>query len=174
MNNLQFREVPMKHAQLVPALALVLAVAACQPASEAPPATEAAPTFTAEDEAAIREMLEKFAVEVKAANWPWFVGYYTEDAVRMPPNEPMIQGHAAITEWFETLPPITDFSITPQVVDGDGDLAYARGAYTADLAPPDAEPVSTVRKWHAIYERQADGSWLCVSDIWNADTPIAE
>ncbi len=29
-----------------------------------------------------------------------------------------------------------------------------------------------VGKWHAIYERQADGSWLCVSDIWNTDEPM--
>jgi ketosteroid isomerase-like protein len=29
-----------------------------------------------------------------------------------------------------------------------------------------------VGKWHAIYERQADGSWLCISDIWNTDAPV--
>jgi ketosteroid isomerase-like protein len=40
------------------------------------------------------------------------------------------------------------------------------------VAPPDAEAVNMVGKWHAIYERQADGSWLCVSDIWNTDEPM--
>jgi ketosteroid isomerase-like protein len=94
--------------------------------------------------------------------------------VRMPPNESMIEGHAAITADFDALPPVTGFTLTPQVVAGEGDLAYARGAFTLDVAPPDAEPVHTVGKWLAIYERQPDGSWLCVSDIWNSDLPLPE
>ncbi len=84
----------------------------------------------------------------------------------------MIQGHAAITAAWEAFPAVTGFTVTPQVVAGDGDLAYARGSFTLDLAPPDAQPVSSIGKWHAIYERQADGSWLCVSDIWNTDMPM--
>lgn len=150
-------------------LTMVLALAACQPAAEAPSEAPAQPTFTADDEAAIRGMLEKY-VENFAMDWE-STAYYTADAVRMPPNAPMIQGTAAIQELWNALPPRTGFTITPQVIAGDGDLAYARGAYTIDLAPPDADPVSTVGKWHAIYERQADGSWLCVSDIWNSDAP---
>jgi ketosteroid isomerase-like protein len=135
---------------------MVLALVACQPAEEAPPEAPAQPTFTADDEAAIRESTD----------------YYTADAVRMPPNAPMIQGMAAIEELWDALPPRTGFTVTPQVIAGDGDLAYARGAYTIDLAPPDGDPVSMVGKWHAIYERQADGSWLCISDIWNTDAPV--
>jgi ketosteroid isomerase-like protein len=131
----------MKSRILIAASAVLLAATACQPAPEAEPQ----PTFTAEDEA------------------------YAADAVRMPPDEPMFQGHAAIRENQKALPPVTGFTLTPQVIGGEGDLAYARGAFTLDLAPPDADPISMVGKWHAIYERQADGSWVCVSDIWNTD-----
>lgn len=148
------------------ALALVLSVVPCQPAAEP------RPTFTADDEAAIRGMLEKYVVDVVAEDWTAILGFYTTDAVRMPPNEEMLRGHAAISAWLDALPPITGFTLAPQVVAGDGNLAYARGAFTFDLAPPEAEPVSMVGKWHGIYERQADGSWLCVSDIWNTDTPV--
>ncbi|HYO48062.1 MAG TPA: nuclear transport factor 2 family protein [Gemmatimonadota bacterium] len=158
--------------RLVIALALVFAMVACQPAAETPPETAAQASFTAQDEAAIRGMLEKFVVDVNAEDWTANISYYDADAVRMPPNEPMMQGHAAITEWLEARPPVTGFTLTPQVIAGDGDVAYARGAFTFDLAPPDADPVSMVGKWHAIYERQADGSWLCVSDIWNTDAPV--
>ncbi len=42
---------------------------------------------------------------------------FTEDAVRMPPNEPLHVGRAAAEE-----------------IDARGDLAYARGSYW--LAPP--------------------------------------
>lgn len=163
----------MKSGRLIPVLALVLTMAACQPATETPSTTETEPTFTTEDEAAIRVLLEQFVVDVNAQDWPANISYYTDDAVRMPPNEPMIRGHAAITAWLEAMPPVTGFTLTSQVVAGDGDMAYARGTFTLDLAPPDAEPVNMVGKWQAVYERQTDGSWLCVSDIWNTDAPMA-
>jgi ketosteroid isomerase-like protein len=154
------------------ALLAVLAVVACQPAAEAPPEVAAQASFTAEDEAAIRGMLEKYAVDVIAQDWESNNSYYDADAVRMPPNEPMMQGVTAIREWQDARPPVTGFTLTPQVIAGDGDMAYGRGAFTFDVAPPDGKPVSMVGKWHAIYERQADGSWLCVSDIWNTDAPV--
>lgn len=154
------------------ALALLLTAAACQPAPEAEPQAEMQPTFTAEDEATIRSMAETYPDAVMAGDLETYLGYYAADAVRMPPDEPMYQGYAAIQEALDALPPITGFTVTPQVVAGDGDLAWARGAYTLDLAPPDADPVSMVGKWQAIYERQADGSWVCVSDIWNTDMPM--
>jgi ketosteroid isomerase-like protein len=153
---------------LLAALALALASTACQP-----PAQEAGP-LSEEDVAAIRGMLEKLRVDFVAEDWTAILSYFATDAVRMPPNESMIEGHAAITASFDALPPVTGFTLTPQVVAGEGDLAYARGAFTLDTAPPEAEPVNMVGKWLAIYERQADGSWLCVSDIWNTDTPLPE
>jgi ketosteroid isomerase-like protein len=149
------------------ALALVLPLAACQPASTP------RPTFTASDEGAIRAMLETYVTTVVSQDWAANVNYYAADAVRMPPDAPVMQGHAAITAWLEALPPVTGFTLTPQAVAGDGDLAWARGTFTLDLAPAGAKPVNMVGKWQAVYNRQADGSWLCVSDIWNTDTPMA-
>jgi ketosteroid isomerase-like protein len=157
----------MKSCRLILLLALVLIVAGCQCDHDATPQ----PTFTADDETAIRGLLETFTDTVLAGDWAANTAYYTEDAVRMPPDAPMIQGHAAMVTLWETFPPVTGFTLTPQVVGGDGDMAYARGAFTLDLAPPDADPTSLVGKWQAAYQRQADGTWLCVSDIWNSDTP---
>ena len=74
----------MNFRRLFPALALVFPIAACQPAATPPP------TFAAADETAIRGMLEQYAATVVAEDWPTNVGYYTADAVRMPPNEPCI------------------------------------------------------------------------------------
>jgi ketosteroid isomerase-like protein len=157
----------MRSRLLAASAALFLAAAACQPAPQ-----EAQPTFTAEDEAAIRGMLEQYPNSWLAGDWDTQLTYYTADAVRMPPDAPMIQGHDAIREALVAFPPITDFTLTTEVVAGNGDLAWARGAFTLDMAPPDADPVSMVGKWQAAYERQADGSWKCVSDIWNTDMPM--
>ncbi len=153
------------------ALLTVLAVAACQPAAEPPPEATAQASFTAEDEAAIRGMLESYVVNGLAMDRESWATYYAADAVRMPPNAPIIEGVTAIQQAWDAIPPRTEFTLTPQVIAGDGDMAYGRGAYTITVAPPEGDPVATVGKWHAIYERQDDGSWLCVSDIWNSDAP---
>lgn len=154
-------------------LTVVLAVAACRQEAEVPAEGPAA-SFTAEDEAALRGMFEEFVVAFQAEDWTSLASYYAEDAVRMPPDEPAHQGHEVIIARLEELPPVTGFSLTPQAIEGDGDLAYARGTFTLDLAPPDGDPIAMVGKWQAVYERQADGSWLCVSDIWNTDSPMAQ
>lgn len=152
--------------RLIPTFAVTLALAACYPAAEAPALSD-------EDTAAIQSLLDNYVANVQAQDWTTLLSYYVDGAVRMPPDAPMQANDAEMMAWLEALPPVTSFSLTPHVIDGRGDLAYARGAYTLDLAPPDAPPVQTVGKWHAIYERQADGSWLCVSDIWNSDVPPA-
>ncbi|MDH3458753.1 MAG: DUF4440 domain-containing protein [Gemmatimonadota bacterium] len=154
----------MQSRRFIPALLAAFSLVACYPAGDA--------ALSDEDTAAIREMLDTYAVNVRAEDWTTLATYYTDDAVRMPPNEPMVSGTAAIIAQSEMNPPVTGFTLTPQIVDGRGDLAYARGSYTLDLAPPDADPMSMTGKWHAIYERQADGSWLCVSDIWNTNMPM--
>lgn len=123
------------------ALALLIPVAACQPAGTPQP------TFAAADETAIRGMPDQYVAAVVAEDWAGNVASSTTDAVPMPPNEPMRQGHDALTAWLAALPPVTGFTVTPAAVDGDGGLAYARGAFTLDLAPPDAEPVHMVGKW---------------------------
>jgi len=110
---------------------------------------------------------------VTAQDWATYVGYYADDAVRMPPDAPMYQGKDAILASAEELPAVTNLTLMPQLIDGQGNLAYARGTYSFDLGPSEGELVNMVGKWHAIYERQADGSWLCVSDIWNTDAPAA-
>jgi ketosteroid isomerase-like protein len=161
--------------RLIPMFAIVFATMACAQeadvTADADGQAGAAASFTAEDEAAIRDMLEGYAVSLNEADWASQAAYYTEDAVRMPPNEPVYQGRDAIIAASEALPPVTSFTLTPQEIEGEGDLAWAHGTFTLDLAPPDADPVAMEGKWQAVYERQEDGTWLCVSDIWNTDAP---
>jgi ketosteroid isomerase-like protein len=148
---------------------LVALVAACQPPAEAPAMPAA---LSEQDMATIQAMLDNYGATVTAQDWATYVGYYADDAVRMPPNEPMYQGKDAILASAEALPAVTNLTLTTQLIDGQGNLAYARGTYTFDLGQAEGELMNMVGKWHAIYERQADGSWLCVSDIWNTDAPV--
>lgn len=158
----------------IPLAAAVFAAVACQQETDvtADAPAEAGSSFTSEDEAAIRDMLQGYAVSFSEADWASQAAYYTEDGVRMPPDAPMYQGRDAIIAASEAFPPGTSLTLTPEQIEGEGDLAWARGTFTLDMAPPDADPVAMIGKWQAVYERQDDGSWLCVSDIWNSDTPM--
>ena len=159
----------MSPRSLLATLALVLTAAACQPYAEAPAAPAA---LSEQDMATIRGMLDSYGATVTAKDWATYVGYYADDAVRMPPDAPMFQGKAAIMANAEALPAVTNLTLTVQLIDGQGNLAYARGTYTFDVGPAEDQLTNMVGKWHTIYERPAAGSWLCVSDIWNTDAPV--
>jgi len=155
---------------LLAALALALASAACQP-----PAQEAGP-LSEEDVAAIRAAAQSYTEAMLTGDWAAAVAVFTEDAVRMPPNAPAIQGHEAIRAGFEAEPvTYTDFTNTPTEIDGRGDLAYARGPYSLTFTLEGiAEPITDRGKYVAIFRKQADGSWLAAVDTWNSDLPLPE
>ncbi len=56
-----------------------------------------------------------------------------------------------------------------------GDWAFMRGVYTVKRTPKTGgEPIQFPGKWMAFKQRQLDGSWKIVSDIFNSDSPIPE
>ena len=70
---------------------------------------------------------------------------------------------------------MTQFTIPPTEIDGRGDLAYVRGTYAMTIMPEGApEPIREIGKYVVILQKQPDGSWLVVVDIWNSDLPLPE
>jgi len=152
------------------AAAIVLVAAAC-----AGPAREAGP-LTEEDIAAIKHLGERQIVEaLLAEDFAAFAALFTEDGLRMPPNEPLHQGREVIEAWATSnWGPLTTTEFTQEAVeiDGRGDLAYARGTYSATVEVPGLpEPITEVGKMLAILRKQPDGSWLVSHAIYNADAP---
>jgi len=152
------------------ALTLMASFTACQaPAPAAGPLSE-------EDVAAIRDLNEREAVEVLLAeDWDRFAAAFTEDAVRMPPNEPMQRGREVIRRWAEeNWGPLTttEFTMTVEDIDGRGDLAYALLTYSATVEVPGmVEAVKDIGKGIVILRKQDDGRWLVSVSIYNADSP---
>jgi hypothetical protein len=58
---------------------------ACQPAAPA------APQFTPDDEAVVQKNLDVYASLTMAKNWDGIVALYANNAVRFPPNEPVLE-----------------------------------------------------------------------------------
>ena len=125
--------------------------------------------------AEIEAMLEPFVSAIIAADWDTWLTNYTEDTVVMPPNTPPLHGKAALREWAEALPPVTDFVGRYDEVVCYGDVAVIRGGYEMSMAIPDLpEPMRDVGSFMEVRVRQPDGRWLLSRDIFNTDLPIPE
>jgi len=144
------------------------ALAAC---SSTPPLPA---SLSERDQAALRSFVVRDSGIVMSRNWDALAAGYSVDAVRMPPNQPPVEGRDAIRRWLEQLPPITSFSFRLVDLQGAGAVAFMRGSYSITAAPPGVAPISDDGKILAVFRKQPDGSWLRVADAWNSDLPPAK
>ncbi|MBI2071557.1 MAG: nuclear transport factor 2 family protein [Gemmatimonadetes bacterium] len=140
---------------------VMLGLAACQ---------RAPATLSEADRQAIQAASDQFLQHFQAKDWDALSQLYAEDAVLMPPNHPAVVGRAAIREFTATFPPVVEFSLTNDVIDGIGDLAYVRGRYRMTLAI-EGTPTDS-GKYIEIRRRQPDGSWKFTADIFNSSVPL--
>ncbi len=154
----------MKHR--LSALALFpLIAAACAPAAD----VEA-------DRAAIEAVREAEEAAALAGNADDFTALFADDAMALPPNGPQVAGADAIREWIEGFMEATTIEFTrydTEEVLVSGDLTVER--YSAEwILTPKAggDPVTEGVKGVHVMERQADGSWKIVYDVWNSDDPL--
>jgi ketosteroid isomerase-like protein len=154
---------------LVP-LALLVSLVACTQAPAPAADTRAA------DTAAIRETEEawKAAWATKIADN--ITPYWAEDATVMAPGMPTVKGAAAIRTVIGELVSDANFALTLQTVIVDasrgGDFGYTQGTYAVTATDPATKKAVTEKgKYLTLYEKQPDGSWKSVQDIWNADGP---
>ncbi len=154
---------------LLAVLTLALASTACQP-----PAQEAGP-LSEEDVAAIRDFNDLVVEAILANDASALTAVYTEDGVRMAPNEPAQQGRAAIQAAHEASPNVTKLSTTLSEIDGLDGLAYDRGTFSITVRVEGMpEPLTETGKYIWILRKQPDGSWLIAAAIWNSDLPLPE
>ncbi len=129
---------------------------------------------TAETEQTIRDLDAQWAKTAGTHDLDGTVAYYADDAVLLPPNEPLISGKAALrTSWTALLAPNIALTWHAGKVDvsQSGDLAYVVGSY--DLSTKDAQgkPVSDHGKTIEVFRKQSDGTWKVVADMYSSDLP---
>ncbi len=149
---------------------LLAAQGACKPASKPTPLSPA-------DEAAVRALDAAFAKTFNASDAAGLAAFYTADAVLLPPNMPLASGSDAITRVFsgmiaEATPQLT---LTPTKIEGRQDLAYTVGTYRLTMTPKKKGVAASTDegKYVVVSQRQADGSWKIIADIWNSSKPPA-
>ena len=144
----------------------VLLLVACQPSG--------APDLSSADIVAIEASIEPFGQAFESADWAALAMMYTEDAMIIPPNAPVVEGRENVRRFFESFPPITSFSFEPLEIDGRGDLAYFRGRYTLTMNVADGSSVTDSGTSFTVHRRQPDGTWPIYMDMFNSDLPAAQ
>ena len=118
----------------------------------------------------VRMAYQKAAV---AGDVPALVALYTNDAVVMPPDMPMVKGKANVEAFhkkMQAMAKLSDVQITPTDTQIIGDTAIDAGTYRQTVTPTGGKPMADVGKYIVILKKQADG-WKLAYEIYNADQP---
>ncbi len=75
------------------------------------------------DQQALRASVDSFTQRVKRADWPAATALYATDVHFMPPNQPAVEGRAALLAWMQAFPPLSSFNTTVDEVSGEGNVA---------------------------------------------------
>jgi len=130
------------------------------------------------DIAAIKALLDEWVQLYNAGDFARLMSiFYAENSILMSPNESIRKGKEAILLGYQKAGELNDEHVESTAVEDarvSGDLAVVRGIDTGTTTPRSGgEPVKFNVKWLVVFERQADGTWKCIYEIWN-DSPLPE
>ena len=128
-------------------------------------------------EQALRDLDAKWSAAAGAKDVDKTVSYYAESAVVMPPNASAATTKESIrSAWKEMLTTpgaAIRWKATKVEVAKSGDLAYVSGTYEETMTDASGKSVKDHGKYVEVWEKQADGTWKVVADIWNSDLPVS-
>jgi len=142
--------------------AVLLGAAACS--------TQPAATFTAEDEVAIRAVLDQWASNTAANRFMENLDLYTEDSAELLATAR--EGESAIRErWdgFADQLQFTDSDLIVREIIGMGDMAYAWIGFS-NKYEADGEPWVQSGSWMILFRRSPEGAWRIHRNMWSATT----
>lgn len=120
----------------------------------------------------IEEMTEKSEKDLMAGIMDTTLANYTEDAVSMPNNGPMLKGKNAIREFSGQMLGMglkfTNVSFTTTDVQVSGEFAYEIGTYAMTMQMPQIGEMTEEGKYLTVYEKSADGNWKIKVETWNS------
>ena len=123
---------------------------------------------------AIRRLDTEFMRTINAKDAGALVAaFYAQNAVMMPPNQPIVKGRKQIQVFFQGLIDhgLSRLQIRTTNIEGAGEFAYGRGTYALEITPSDGPAIHDAGKYVVVYRRQRDRSWRAVVDIYNSDQP---
>jgi len=132
---------------------------------------------TEKDIATIHKLEDEFLVAHSFNDGAKLADFYTDDALLIPPHEPIVRGKKAIAEWYENefkkAPPIENPTVNLEDIEVFGNLAFIRGNFILKFKGETADnPFIQNLRFISIWRKQTDGNWKFYCDIWNTNTPL--
>ena len=131
----------------------------------------------AADETALRNLDAEWSKAAGAKDIDKTVSYYSDDALVMPSNSPVLQGKAAARAMWQAMFSMQGFgggwNATKVEVARSADLAYVTGTYEINETDASGKQKTDKGKYLEVWRKQADGTWKCVADMFNTDLPAA-
>jgi ketosteroid isomerase-like protein len=129
--------------------------------------------LTTEDRVAIEALASSYSKFALAGDFESWVQLYMEDAVRMNPGMPPLEGRDAISQWINSMDiTVTTSKITVIEVEGTRELAYVRGNFQSELSinlGTEELIISDEGSWLAVVRRDGQDNWRFYRFITNTD-----
>jgi uncharacterized protein (TIGR02246 family) len=128
-------------------------------------------TEASASQAELGQMNRDFAAALNAKDAKAAAALYTEDAILIPPGEPLVRGREAIEEYWKGAIEsggVRDVSVETIDALSSGSLGYETGSYELTANGPDGEAVTDRGRYIEVLRREPDGRWLSTHGIWNA------
>ena len=122
------------------------------------------------DPDAIRAVIAGLTDAYKERDWDAFAGYFTEDAVWMPPNRTNLVGKdewwSMVERWWHTTS-VVEMGVETRDLIVERHWAIERHDEWQTTVNEDGDLTTRYFKGIWILERQSDGSWKIARYIWN-------
>lgn len=129
----------------------------------------------AADETMLKNLDAEWSKAAGAKDVDKTVSYYTDDALVLPPNIPVIQSKEQARAMWKAMFSVPGFGggwkAAKVEVARSGDLGYVTGSYELTESDASGKPITDKGKYLEVWKKQADGSWKCVADMFNSDLP---
>jgi ketosteroid isomerase-like protein len=148
-------------------IAAALLLAACAPKEPPPPVHD-----PAADKAAIDAVRNAEMAGLNSGKTDWVGAVYASDVHMMAPDEAAVHGAPGVTAMLEGMYKAGNINgqYTSSEVTVSGDYAFDRYTAMLQISPFNGgKRINEIIKGIHVYKRQADGKWLIVQDVWNAD-----
>ena len=157
---------------------LITAVSDFIPQAPAESIAEKTKDNTKEDIEAILKREDEFLAAHSFNDGAKLADFYTDDALLIPPDEPIVRGKQAIAEWydneFKKAPPIENPKVTLEKIEFFANLALIRGNFILKFESETADkPIIQNLRFISIWLKQPDGNWKFYCDIWNTNDLIS-
>src|SRR5215472_3460416 len=143
--------------------------------SQSPPSEKQSGTQLAEQ--SLRDLDAEWAKAAAAKDVEQTIGYYSNDAIVLPPNATTAATNEAIRNVWKDMLASPGLTITwkPTKVQlaKSGDMGWVSGTYELTMNDASGKPINDRGKYLEVWEKQSDGNWKCRADMWNSDLAVS-